>query len=177
MNTRPIAAAFFVAFCLLLCGLILRRQIIAHPLPPVPPDAGRQSDGQGLWAGQNWRPAPSAVAKQVQEVVGAEIAALRGGEGAKAMSYGSQDRRDRFPDPSQYSQLMQEHHPEMDGSGAVRYGPVGVDPSGQNAWAVVLLTNRSGQLTRDNFLLAREHEGFRISRIQSQALSSQNRPN
>ena len=165
MNTRPVAAAFFVVFCLLLCGLILRRQIAAHPLPP---DLGRQSNGQGLWAEQNWQPAPSAVAKQAQGVVGAEIAALRGGDAAKAMSYGSQDRQARFPDPSQFLQIVREHHPEMGGSGAVRYGPVGIDPSGQNAWVLVLLRDRSGQRTRDNFLLVREGGVFKISRIQSQ---------
>ena len=165
MNTRPVAAAFFVVFCLLLCGLILRRQIAAHPLPP---DTGQQGYGQqGMWTEQNWQPAPPAVAKQAQNVVQAEIAALRGGDAAKAMSYGSQDRRQRFPDPSQFLQLMRERHPEMQENGGVRYGPVGIDPSGQNAWAIVLLRGWGGEPTRDDFLLVHEGSTFKISRIQT----------
>jgi len=34
MKSRTLAGPFFVAFCLLLCGLVLHRQIAAHPLPP-----------------------------------------------------------------------------------------------------------------------------------------------
>lgn len=168
MNSRPVAATFFVVFCLLLCGLIVRRQIAAHPLPP---DTGHQRNGQGSggqdpWTERNWQPAPPALAKQVQGMVQAEIAALRGGNAPKAMSYGSQARRQRFPDPAQFLQIMQEHHPELWEDHTVRYGPVGIDQEGQNAWAIALLRNRSGERRRDDFLLVREGGAFKINRIQ-----------
>ncbi len=183
MNSRPIAATFFVVFCLLLCGLILRRQIAAHPLPPDtgrPGSSGQGSSGQGSsgqggsgqdpWTERSWQPAPPALAKQVQGVVQAEIAALRGGNTPKAMSYGSQARRQRFPDPAQFLQLMQERHPELWEDHTVRYSPVSIDQEGQNVWAIVLLRNRSGERTRDDFLMVREGGVFKINHIQTRTL-------
>ncbi len=173
MNTRPVAATFFVVFCLLLCGVILRRQIAAHPLPP---DTGRQGGsgqgggGQGMWADYDWQPAPPFIARRVQGVVQAEIAALGSGNMPKAMAYGSLTRRQRFSDPAQFLQFMQERHPELLEDRVVRYGPVGMDPSGQNAWAIVLLKGRNGERTRDDFLLVREGGVFKISRIQPTTL-------
>lgn len=172
MNSRPVAATFFVVFCLLLCGLILRRQITAHPLPP---DSGRQDGGQGSsgqdpWTERRWQPAAPALAKQVQGVVRAEIAALHGGDVPKAMSYGSRVRQQRFSNPAGFLQIMQEHHPELREERRVIYGPVGIDQSGQNAWAIILLQSRSGERVRDDFLMVREGGVFKIDRIQTWTL-------
>ena len=167
MNTRPVAASFFVVFCLLLCGLILRRQIAAHPLPP---DRGRQSDGRGAWANDNWQPASPANAERVRNVVQAELAALRGGDAPKAMAYRSRFWQRQFSDPSQFLQRVRERHPEIIRDHPVRFGPIQTDPAGENAWTVVFMEGPSGERTQSGFLLAREEGQFKISRIQPQAL-------
>ncbi len=168
MNTRPVAAAFFVVFCLLLCGLILRRQITAHPLPPETAQGG--SGGQGEWTGQDWQPASPAAAMQVRGVVRAELAALRGGDAPKVMSYQSRFRRRRFSDPNQFLQLVSERHPEIIRDHPVRFGPVRTDPVGENAWTVIFMEGPGGERTQSGFLLAREDGEFKISRIRSQPL-------
>lgn len=168
MSTRPVAAAFFVVFCLLLCGLILRRQIAGHPLPP---DAKPQyGQGQQGFDFQSWRPASASDAKQVQRVVQEELDALRDGEAARALAYRSRFRRQQFPDPNQFLQLVRESHPELLRDNAVRYGPVRVDPGGENAWVIALMRGRDGKRARGGFLLEREGSVFKISRIQSQTL-------
>ena len=175
MNSRPVAASFFVVFCLLLCGLILRRQIAAHPLPPdsrLPGYSGQGNGGQGYsgqdpWTERRWQPAGPVLARQVQGVVRAEIAALHRGDIPQAMSYGSQTRRQRFSDPAQFLQIMQERHPELQEDRMALYGPVGIDQGGQNAWAAVLLVSRSKGRVHDNFLMVREGGVFKIDRIQT----------
>lgn len=168
MNTRPVAAAFFVVFCLLLCGLILRRQIAAHPLPPdTRPQYGQSQQGFDF---QNWPLAPASTAKQVQSVVQGELDALRGGEAARALAYRSRSRRQQFSDPNQFLQLVRERHPELLRDHAVRFGPVRTDPMGENAWTVVFMEGPGGERTQSGFLLAREDGEFKISRIRSQAL-------
>ena len=168
MNTRPVAATFFVVFCLLLCGLILRRQIAAHPLPP---DAGRQGgSGQDIWTEQNWPPAPPSTTKQVRDVVRAEIAALHGGDAAKAMAYRSRFQRQRFSDPEQFLQFVRERHPEVIRDRVVRFGPVQADPAGENAWTVVFMEGPGGERSQSGFVLSREDGQFKISRIYSPAL-------
>ena len=169
MNTRPVAAAFFVVFCLLLCGLILRRQIAAHPLPP---DAGRQGgSGQDIWTEQqNWPPAPPSTAKQVRDVVRAEIAALGGGNAAKAMAYRSRFQRQRFSDPNLFLQFVRERHPEIMRDRVVRFGPVQADPAGENAWTMVWMEGPGGERSQSGFVLGREDGLFKISRIYSGTL-------
>ncbi len=170
MNGRSVAASFFVVFCLLLCGLILRRQIAAHPLPPdsrLQGYSGQGYGGQDPWTERNWQPADPVLARQVQGVVRAEIAALRRGDVPQAMSYGSRNRRLRFSDPVQFLQLMQERHPELQEDRLALCGPVGIDQGGQNAWATVLLVSRSKGRVHDNFLMVREGGVFRIDRIQT----------
>lgn len=119
-----------------------------------------------MWTGYDWQPAPPSTAKQVQGVVQAEISAL--GSGSVPMAYGSQTRRQRFPDPAQYLRFVQERNPALLEHLPFDFGPVGIDQSKQNAWAVVFLKNRGGGRTRADFLLVREGKLFKIHRIRSQ---------
>jgi hypothetical protein len=171
MKSRPIAAAFFVVFCLLLCGLILRRQIAAHPLPP---DTGQQGGGQGFGGKeldfQDWRPAAPSIAAQVHAVVQAELAALRTGDAPTAMSLQSRFLHQRFSDPSDFLRFILFRHPELVRSRTVNYGLVWTDPAGQNARAALLVEGRNGERTSENFLLIRESGRFKISRIRTQTL-------
>ena len=168
MNTRPVAASFFVVFCLLLCGLILRRQIAAHPLPPESVQRGGGGQGEGM--SQNWPPAPPATTKQVRDVVRAELAALGSGDAAKAMAYRSGFQRQRFSDPNQFLQFVRERHPEIIRDHVVRFGPVQADPEDENAWTVVWMEGPGGEHAQSGFVLGREAGQFKIRRIYSGAL-------
>ena len=96
MKTRPVAAAFFVICCLLLCGLILRRQIAAHPLPPETAQGGIISRTRSAgfppsgYAG-NFAVRPPRDPDRV--AVQGQMKAFHGGDGFKAVSYQSHTMR------------------------------------------------------------------------------------
>jgi hypothetical protein len=175
MNSRPITAAFFVIFCLVLCGLILRRQIAAHPLPP---DQGQRGDSRGFGGGsqdfwaefQGGHPADPSSAKQVRDLVQEEMTALRTGDAPKALSYQSRFLRQRLADPNEFMQFLLGRHPEMVYFRQVQCTSVLTDKEGQHAVAVVLIEGSKGDRTRGQFLLVRESGQFKIAGIRTQAL-------
>jgi hypothetical protein len=175
MNSRPLAAAFFVVFCLMLCGLILRRQIAGHPLPP---DQGQRGDSrsfggdsQNNWADlQGWQPADPSSAKQVRDLVQEETTALRTGDAPRAISYQSRFLRQRLPDPNEFLQFMLGRHPEMISFRQVQCTSILTDKAGQHAFAIVLIEGSKGERTRAQFLLVRESGQFKIAGIRTQAL-------
>ncbi len=170
MKTRFLASVFVVC-CLLLCGLILRRQIAAHPLPPETDqrfEAGRDGQGQGrFWMGmEGWRPATPAVSTLAHAVVSGQVAAVQAGDGPKVWGYQSRSLRRRFTTPSQLMQIIAGQYPEFIHPRSVTYEPVFTDKSGQAAVAAVLLEDGNGNQVRDDYLLVREDGQFKVGGVQ-----------
>ena len=169
MKTRLLAAVFVVC-CLLLCGLILRRQIAAHPLPPEA--AGRfeeGDDGQGqgrFWMEEGWQPAPPAVGTLAREVVSGQIAALKAGDGPKAWSYQSRSLRQNFGSPALFMQVIASQYPEFAHPGHVQYGPVRMDKSGRQVRALILLEGEDGRQVQAVYQLVREGGEFKVARVE-----------
>ena len=150
MKARPAAAACFVVFCLLLCGLILRRQIAGHPLPP---EAKHSYD---------FHPAGPALTQQAQESIQGQVAALSAGDGRKAFSYQSQALRRRFADAGQFLQMIRVHYPEFGQNRAVHYGPVWTNTGSTRAQVQVRVDGKNGRQVQGVFQLVREGSALKI---------------
>ena len=171
MKTRLLAAVFVVC-CLLLCGLILRRQIAAHPLPPETAErseGGRDGRGQGrFWMGMpGWQPASPADSALAYQTVAGQIAALKAGDGPKAWSYQSRSLRRRFSSPAQLMQVIAGQYPEFLHPRRVKYRPVFTDKSGQTAHAAILLEDNDGNRAWEDYLLVREDGQFKVGGVQT----------
>lgn len=169
MKTRFLAAVFVVC-CLLLCGLILRRQIAAHPLPPENAErseAGRSGRGQGrFWMGMpGWHLASPAESALVHQAVAGQIAALKVGDGPKAWQYQSRSLRQRFSSPARLMQVVAGQYPEFLYPRDVKYEPVFTDKSGQTAHAAILLEDEHGHRAWDDYLLVREDGQFKVGGV------------
>ena len=168
MKSRPIAAAFFVVLCLLLCGLILRRQISAHPLPP---DTTGQLQQQGFSGGlQDGRLAAPDVARQAQETVQNQLTALHDGDGLKAMSYQSRSLRQMFGTPAQFEQMMTTQYPEFARCRQAYFGPVWTDSTGNFVHVHVIVDGENGHRARGGYLLVREAGQWKIDGVRTQRL-------
>ena len=150
MNARPVVAAVFVALCLLLCGLILRRQIAGHPLPPE----ARQS--------YDFHPASLEVTRQAQDTIGGQVAALNAGDGSRAWLYQSRALRHNFSGVKQFLQMINARYPEFGQSRLVRYGPVWVEPGSGRAQARVIVEGKNGREVRGVFQLVREGGALKV---------------
>jgi hypothetical protein len=170
MKTRLLAAVFVVC-CLLLCGLILRRQIAAHPLPPE--SAQRfENDGDGRGQGRFWMEmeggqiASPAVGALARQTVAGQIAALGNGDGPKVWEYQSRDLRQRFSSPAILMQLITRHYPELVHPRRVTYKPVFTDKSGRMAHALILLEGEDGNRVWEDYFLVREGGQFKVGGVQ-----------
>ncbi len=165
MKTRLLAAVF-VLCCLLLCGLILRRQIAAHPLPPE--TAERFGAGQGrFWMGMpGWQPASPAESALAHQTVAGQIAALKAGDGPKAWQYQSRLLRRHYADPAQFMQDIAAHYPEFAHPLRVNYGPVFTDKSGQQVRAGILLEGQNGNQVQADYLLVQEGRQLKVNGVQ-----------
>ena len=166
MKTRLLAAVF-VGCCLLLCGLILRRQIAAHPLPPE--NAERSEAGRGrFWMRMpGWQPASPADSALAHQTVVGQIAAIKAGDGPKAWSYGSRSLRQQFSSPVQLMQVIAGHYPEFLHPRSETYEPVFTDKSGQTAHAAILLEDGRGHQAWEDYLLVREDGKFKIRGVET----------
>ncbi len=169
MKTRLLATVFVVC-CLLLCGLILRRQIAAHPLPPETVqrfEEDRDGRGQGrFWMErEGGQPASPAVSALAHQAVAGQMAALRAGDGPKAWGYQSRGLRQRFSSPTQLMQIIARQYPEFLRPRHVIYKPIFTDKSGQTAHAVIFLEDENGNQTGEDYLLMREGGQFKVGGI------------
>ena len=170
MKSRPIVAAFFVALCLLLCGLILRRQIAAHPLPPV---SERHFDGdpQDLWSGlQGGHVAAPAMTAQVRQTVQGQLTAMRDGDGLKAMSYQSRAMRRMSGNPGQFEQHIVSEYPEFGHCRHAHFWPVWTDKTGKMAWMVVIAEGKNGHHARGIYQMVQEDGQWKINDVNAQRL-------
>lgn len=170
MKTRFLAAVFVVC-CLLLCGLILRRQIAAHPLPPETAqrfEGNRDGRGQGrFWMEmEGWQPASPADSALAHQTVAGQMAALKAGDGPKAWGYQSRGLRQRFSSPAWLMQVITSQYPEFLHPRSVTYKTVFTDKSGQIAHAIIVLEDENGNWRGDDYLLVREDGQFKVRGVQ-----------
>lgn len=170
MKPRSVLAAFFVVLCLLLCGLILRRQISAHPLPP---DTGRREaegsagDGGGRFGGdfQDFHPASPAVAASARKTVEGQMTALNTGDGAAALTFQSAGLRHQFSDPAQFIAMIAVQYPEFRQSRHVDCGPVWSDSDGDRVRARVRVEGRNGHHVRAVYWLVKEGGQLKVGGV------------
>ena len=172
MKTR-LLAAIFVVCCFLLCGLILRRQIAAHPLPPETAkrsfeDSGDPQEQERFLRGMDgWKLASPALAALAHEVVGGQIAALKAGDGVKAWSYQSRSLHRTFGSPAGFMQNIAVNYPEFAHPRRMLPGPVLTDISGQQVQAFILLEGDNGNQIRADYHLVREGGQLKVSGVQT----------
>ena len=170
MKSRPIAAAFFVALCLLLCGLILRRQIAAHPVPlDAAPHFGEEAHGFSPGMLDMHLAAPP-IARQAHQAVQGQLKALHDGDGVAAISYQSHRMRERFNSPAQFEQMMDVQYPEFGHCRRALYGPVWTDKTQQFARADVIVVGENGHRARGEYFLIREDGQFKIGGVRAERL-------
>ena len=156
---RRAAPLVFAALCLGLSGLVLRRQIAAHP-PPAPPPAPtpRPSPPPAHVAG-------GAARRAVLDTVLGQLAALRAGDADKALSYQSRGLRRNFGSAAQFTRMIVTHYPEFGRSRAADCGPVLTDPTGRYATVVVTVTGEDGRRARGYYQLLREDGVYRVAGV------------
>ena len=179
-KARPIAATLFVACCLLLCGLILRRQIAAHPLPSDTASAGRFGSGadrQQYEGEQGWQPASASNVKQTQAAIKGQLTALRAGDAAGAAVFQSRRLSGRFGSSTDFLRIIQARRPELVGWKSIDFGPVQTDSAGRYARSIVWLQGKAGDRTPALFLLIREGGQLKIDRLRAEQMVPQPFPN
>lgn len=184
MKTRPVAAAFFVICCLLLCGLILRRQIAAHPLPPetaqrgggYQPDGDGRGDPQFWMKPQNWHPAPAPLAAEMEATIQGQIAAFNRGDGAGAASYQDRTMRQKMGNPMDFMHMISSRYPEFAQSRKVQVGPIWIDKSKHFGQAIILVEGKDGEQIDGKYLLVREGGQFKVANVFSHRLPIRVRP-
>ena len=169
MKTRPVLAAVFVGCCLLLCGLILRHQIAAHPLPPetaLRDEGGANgSTGQRRFWTEGWHPASPALSALAHSVVAGQITALAAGDGPKAWGYQGPMLRQNFGSPARFMQIMSSQYPEFLHPNRVEYRPVLTDQSGTQAREGVILEGKNGRRVWAGYQLVRENGQFKVGGV------------
>lgn len=166
MKARPVVATLFVVCCLLLCGLILRRQIAAHPLPP---DAvQRPGQGSGYPMSAEWQPASPQGAAEVRTVLQEYLTAVRDNNAVQAAASRSFWLRQMFHSPAMFLQAVKQRYPDLNAWHHLAFGPVGTDSSGQFARALVILDKNDGTHLRVMVLLVREGKQFKVDRLRTE---------
>ncbi len=169
MKTRLLAAVFVVC-CLLLCGLILRRQIIAHPLPPeTAPGFEDNQDGQGQGRYRmgmgGWQPASAALSALAHQTVAGQLSALKASDGPKAWEYQSRSLRQNFSSPAQFMQTIARQYPAFTRYRHVLYGPVLTDKAERQIRAAILLEGENEHGMRADYLLVRENGQLKVNGV------------
>lgn len=174
MNLRRAAPALFAALCLGLSGLVLRRQIAAHPVPrtaaaPGEPDGFKGFGDHGLSPGplpdKTWHVAAGPMRRAVLATVGDQLAAIRAGNAERAWSYQSRDLHRNFASAQQFEQMIQSGYPEFGHARSEAFGPVGMDPTGTRAAVTVTVRGENGRLARGYYQLIREDGGYKVAGV------------
>ena len=173
MTSRSLSAVAFVALCLLLSGLVLHRQIAAHPLaPPVaanemPPDEQIPPAFLGEPVDRRtWHVVGGAERRDVISSIQGQLDALRAGDAATVMRFQSRSLRERFPSPEAFVQMVQAHYPEFGHCRSARFGPVWTDTDGQHADVAVTVRGEDGLLAQGEYEMIRGRDAYRVAGVQ-----------
>ena len=156
---RILLAVVFVALCLSLSGLLLRRQIAAHPKPPKMDILSTKPDPNV------WHVETGAVKKAVTGSIQAQLTAIRTGDANKAIFYQSSGLRRNFATPKQFVQSITRYYPEFGHSRSAEFGPVWVDKTGNYAEVVVTSRGENGQRARGYYMMVQEDGVFRVAGV------------
>lgn len=173
MTPRNIYTGLFVALCLTLSGLILGRQMVAHPAPP-PNGAGDSRDAEGREGGgggdhfsdrRGRHIADAATRNAVLGPIRGQLDALRRGDAARSVSYQSQGMRRQFTRPADFLNMVDAHYPEFAHSKSASFGPVWEDAGQWHAGTLVTVIGRNGRQARGFYRMAREGGVYRVEGV------------
>ena len=169
MTSRTLSAAAFVVLCLALSGLILRRQMAAHPVPHTQPGQER-GDAQSPFFSSlpnrgGWHVAAESTRKAVTASIQGQLDALRDGDGPKAVSYQSLGLRRSFGSPQGFIDGIRRGYPEFGYCRAARFGPVWTDKTARFAEVDVTVQGEDGRTAQGDYQMVREAGGYRVAGV------------
>ena len=169
MTSRTFPAIAFVALCLGLSGLILRRQMAAHPVLHAPPRQ-EQGDYESPFRGAppdrgDWYVAAEPTRKAVTASVQGQLDALRDGDGPKAVFYQSRGLRAGFASPEGFVASIRRGYPEFGYCQSARFGPVWADKTTRFAEVIVTVRGANGRTARGDYQMVKEEGGYRVSAV------------
>ncbi len=179
MTLRSVIPIVFTVLCLALSGLVLRRQIAAHPRLPEErvgdehrqemPQWGNYRHGQlpPEWIGlpadkRTWHIAGGETRAAVVYCIQSQLDAFRAGDGVTALSF-MRSRRDWHFSPQMFEDRIQEMAPEFGHAHRVNYGPVWIDKSGQHADVFVKVMGENGKSAQGTYKLVRQDGVYRVA--------------
>ena len=171
MNIRRAAPLLFVALCLGLSTLVLRRQIAAHPMPrsaassvELPGQEEPDNPGQPVEP-KTWHIATGSARRAALMTIGSQLAAIRAGDADGAWFYQSRGLHRNFPSAQDFVSSIKRGYPEFGDSKSASYGPVWMDPTGDHADVTVTVRGRNGRLARGYYQLVRENGNYRVASV------------
>jgi len=170
MNFRRIAPVLFVALCLSLSGLVLHRQIAAHPVPrtaeaPADADAPGSADAPPVLDPKTWHVAAGPARRAALAAVTAQLAAIRAGDADRAWFYQSRGLHNNFASAQQFEQMIQRGYPEFGHCRSAVFSPVWVNKTGDQAAVIVTVLGENGRRARGFYRLIREDGGYKIAGV------------
>jgi hypothetical protein len=171
MNLRRAAPVVFVALCLGLSALVLRRQIAAHPVSRTIAAPGEPAGREGpVDPGQpaslkGWHVAAAPARRAAQATVASQLAAIRAGNADGAWFYQSRSLRRNFPSAQAFVKMIARGYPEFGHAISEEFGPVWVNPAGDHAAVTVMVRGENGHLARGYYLLVREDGGYKVAAV------------
>ena len=174
MDSRRIAVAVFAALCLGLSGLVLHRQIAAHPAPSEAALRGgldRRSDALefGLPVDRNtWHLAAWPRRRQVLYTIQQQLSALRHSETDKVMFYQTRSSRSPNHAAAGSGRTIFHFYPEIGHARSVQFGALWMDSTEQYADVTMTARSESGRLVRGDYQLLLEDGIYRVASIQGE---------
>ena len=167
MPTRRFPALAFVLLCLALSGLVLRRQMAAHPVRPAPSDQEQGAALPPAFGGRwptipGWHTASGPTRRAVLASVQGQLDAFRAGDADKAMFYQSQGLRHNFASPAAFLDTIRTHYPEFGDCRSVHFSQVGADKTAQYAEVVVTVRGPDGRAARGDYEMVMEDGRYRV---------------
>ena len=169
---RQLLAVVFVALCLSLSGLLLHRQMAAHPAPleaatHLPAGflyPGTESAAQ-FAAPKFLHTATGPVQKAVIHSITAQLAAIRAGDADKAIFYQSTGLRRNFPTPQAFVQSITIHYPEFGHSRSAQFGPMVMDTTADHAAVAVTVLGENGRWARGDYRMVKEEGVYKVAGV------------
>ena len=184
MASRPLPAFLFVAACLLLSGMVMRRQIAAHPCPPMEqrsdPSQGFPSQGFPSQGGfpplfppsfppaltglpvdvGSWHVLKGREREGVVMPIREQLVALENGD-EKAARY---QRRGPFRfTPMEFMERVEAQSNVFARSRSARFGTVWADRDGQHADVRVVVQGDGGQKGEGLYEMVRQDGVYRVA--------------
>lgn len=168
MTPRNVYTGLFVALCLTLNGLILGRQMAAHPAPPPDAADGRNAQGCGggrFWDRRQFHVADSSTRRAVLGSIHGELDALRRGDADRAVSYQSRELRREFTRPADFLSMVAARDPEFAHSKSASFSLVWADGDGDRAGVRVTVTGKDGHSAQHFYRMVREGGVYRVAGV------------